>query len=100
MKIHYLCTMQDVKDIESVLSVIRKKMSELENTVSEQGSEIDRLNRLDASHKKEMHEAKQTIKRLETENKKLKEKLSKYEKPQKDSHNSSIPPSQESISSK
>lgn len=87
----------EVKDIESVLKDLTKELGTLKRTVSEQGSEIDRLNRLDSCHKKDMHEAKRTIKKLESENQELKEKLSKYEKPEKDSHNSSIPPSHESI---
>lgn len=91
---------EEVKDIDAVLKSLTKELGNLKKTVSEQGTEIDRLNRLGTSHKKDMHEAKQTIKKLETENKELKEKLSKYEKPEKDSHNSSVPPSQESIISK
>lgn len=91
---------EEVKDIDAVLKSLTKELGTLKKTVSEQGTEIDRLNRLDTSHKKDMHQAKQTIKKLETENKELKEKLSKYEKPEKDSHNSNIPPSQESIRSK
>lgn len=80
---------EEVKDIDAVLKSLTKELGNLKKTVSEQGTEIDRLNRLGTSHKKDMHEAKQTIKKLETENKELKEKLSKYEKPEKDSHNSS-----------
>lgn len=91
---------EQVKDIESVLKCLTSKLGELEKTVSEQGTEIDRLNRLDTCHKKDMHEAKQTIRKLEAENNELKEKLSKYEKPEKDSHNSSVPPSKESIKSR
>ena len=37
------------------------------------------------------------ITRLQKENEELRQKLSKYEKPDKDSTNSSIPPSQETI---
>ena len=40
------------------------------------------------------------ITRLQKENEELRQKLSKYEKPDKDSTNSSIPPSQETIKSK
>lgn len=60
------------------------KLSSMERFVSEQGAEISRLHRI--------------INQKDKENHVLKKRLSKYEEPDKDSHNSSIPPSQESIS--
>lgn len=58
-------------------------MAYLENTVSEQGAEIGRLNRLVDQKDKTIRE--------------LKKRLSKYEEPPKDSGNSSIPPTQDTI---
>lgn len=58
----------------------------MEQTISEQGADISQLHRIINQKDKEIHV--------------LKKRLSKYEKPDKDSHNSSIPPSQESISAK
>lgn len=84
-----------VTDIEEILKELNKKVSSLQDTVSEQGTEISRLNRLDSLHQKDMHAAKMKIAALEKENTELKERLSQYEKPEKDSHNSSVPPSQE-----
>lgn len=87
---------EPVTDIKEILEALNQKVSSLQNTVSEQGAEISRLNRLDSLHQKDMHAANMKIAALETENAELKERLSKYEKPEKDSHNSSVPPSQES----
>lgn len=58
----------------------------MEQTISEQGSDISRLHRI--------------VNQKDREIRILKKRLSKYEAPDKDSHNSSIPPSQESISAK
>lgn len=57
----------------------------MEQTISEQGADISRLNRIINQKDKEIHF--------------LKKCLSNYEVPDKDSHNSSVPPSQESIPS-
>ena len=45
----------------------------------------------------ELTELKAEVSKLRAENIALRERLSRYEKPEKDSHNSSIPPSKESI---
>jgi transposase/uncharacterized coiled-coil protein SlyX len=82
-----------VTDIDTILCELRAKLSSVEHVVSVQGTEIARLNRVISRKDKE-------IAALKRENKVLKERLSKYEKPPKDSHNSSIPPSQEPICSK
>jgi len=58
----------------------------MEQTISEQGTEISRLRCVINQKDKEIHV--------------LKKRLSKHETPDKDSHNSSIPPSQESIQAK
>ena len=82
-----------VNDIMHALSTLQSEMDSLKSTVSEQRIEISGLyRRLDLKDKE--------ILELKRDNKTLREKLSKYEKPEKDSHNSSIPPSQESISSR
>jgi transposase len=75
------------------LSTLQAEVDSLKSTVSEQRMEISGLyRRLDFKDKE--------ILALKRENKTLGDKLSKYEKPEKDSHNSSVPPSQESISSR
>lgn len=58
----------------------------MEETISAQGADISRLHRIINQKDKEIHS--------------LKNRLSKYEEPDKDSHNSSVPPSQESIQAK
>lgn len=83
----------EIIDIYEVLATLTGKISSLEQTISEQSVEISRLNRIINQKDKRIHA-------LEKENKKLMERLSHYEKPDKDSHNSSIAPTQESIKAK
>lgn len=91
---------EQVIDIQEILKSLNAKVSSLQQTVSEQGTEISRLNRLDSLHQKEMHEAKQTIAAQSKEIVDLKERLSKYEKPELNSTNSSTPPTGESFKAK
>ncbi len=91
---------KQVTDINEILKTLNKKMASLQKTVSEQGTEISRLNRLDSLHQKEMHEAKLTIQAQDKEIAELKERLAKYEKPELNSTNSSTPPTGESIKAK
>jgi transposase/uncharacterized coiled-coil protein SlyX len=79
-----------VTDIMNVLTTFRAKTESLEHTISEQRMEISRLNHRLGSRDREILE-------LKRENRLLREKLLQYEKPTKDSHNSSIPPSKEPI---
>lgn len=86
-KVVFLYSMNEqVTDISKILSEMNNKLSSMEQTISEQGADISRLQRIINQKDKEIHV--------------LKNRLSKYEKPDKDSHNSSIPPSQESIPAK
>lgn len=91
---------EQVTDIKEILKSLNAKVSSLQQTVSEQGTEISRLNRLDSLHQKEMHEAKLEIAARDKEISDLKERLSKYEKPELNSTNSSTPPTGESIKAK
>lgn len=77
---------EQVTDISKFLSEMNEKFSSMEQTISEQGADISRLYRIIDQKDKEIHV--------------LKKRLSKYEGPDKDSHNSSIPPSQESLPAK
>lgn len=77
---------EQVTDISKILSEMSHKISSMEQTISEQGADISRLYRIIDQKDKEIHV--------------LKKRLSKYEEPDKGSHNSSIPPSQESLSAK
>lgn len=69
-----------------MLSEMNTKPSLMGQTISEQGADISRIHRIINQKDKEIHV--------------LKKYLSKYEEPDKDSHKSSIPPSQESLSAK
>lgn len=91
---------EQVTDIKEILKSLTEQVVSLQQTVSEQGAEISRLNRLVSLHQKEMHEAKLTIAARDKEIAELKERLSKYEKPELNSTNSSTPPTGESIKAK
>lgn len=91
-----MTVIQDVTDIQDILKGLTADIAGLKQTVSDQGVEINNLRRL-------CTQKDARIAKLENENATLKNKLSKYEKEdntEKDSHNSSIPPSQESIAAK
>lgn len=77
---------ESVTDISQILSEMNNKLSSMEETISAQGADISRLHRIINQKDKEIHS--------------LKKRLSKYEEPDKDSHNSSVPSSQESIQAK
>jgi transposase len=81
-----------VTDIKQVLATFKAESESLHHTISEQRMEISRLNHRLGSKDREILE-------LKKENNQLRQKLSQYEKPIKDSHNSSIPPSKEPIAS-
>lgn len=82
--------MLPVTDIMQLLKAFGEEAESLKQTISEQRTEISGLYR---SLEKKDHD----ILLLKKENKSLLARLSQYEKPEKDSHNSSIPPSKESI---
>ena len=74
---------QQVKDINETLSSLVSEIQSLRNTVDSQYAEICQLNR--------------NADKLLKENRELRKRLEKYEKPPKDSGNSSTPPTKESI---
>lgn len=91
---------EQVTDIQEILKSLNEKVASLQNTVSEQGTEISRLNRLNSLHQKEKHEMKLALAAKDKEIADLHERLSKYEKPELNSANSSTPPTGESIKAK
>ncbi len=76
---------QQVNDISETLAGLLSELQSLRRTVDSQHAEICSLNR--------------NVDKLLKENRELRKRLEKYEKPPKDSGNSSIPPSQEPIKS-
>ena len=86
-------TLPPVTDIMNVLKTFEAHTKSLNHVISEQRIEISRLNYRLGSKDKEILVLKRELKTA-------KEKLSKYEKPIKDSRNSNISPSQEPIASR
>ena len=77
-------------DIEKYLEEFRSEISRQHDTIKDLTDDVARLNRRVESQNVE-------IKSLKSENKDLRDRLSKYEEPQppKNSDNSSVPPSKE-----
>ena len=80
----FVTVKQRVKDINETLSSLVSEIQSLRKTVDSQYAEICKLNR--------------NADKLLKENRELRKRLEKYEKPPKDSGNSSTPPTKESIS--
>ena len=101
-------------DIDEVLRSINQRLRKLEKSDSEKTEEIGRLNRIICQKDKEIHKLKielsttksdlananTRIKELEDENDKKDDSIGSSGKPEKTSCNSSVPPSQESISAR
>ena len=79
----FVTVKQQVKDINETLSSLVSEIQSLRKTVDSQYAEICQLNR--------------NADKLLKENRELRKRLEKYEKPPKDSGNSSTPPSKEPI---
>ena len=81
---------QKVTDISEALLSMTEEMRLMRETIDSQHSEICRLSRLVESNHVELHKRDKRIEELEA-------KLAKYEAPEKNSNNSSTPPSKENI---
>ena len=81
---------EKVTDISEALLSMTEEMRLMRETIDSQHSEICRLSRLVESNHVELHKRDKRIEELEA-------KLAKYEAPEKNSNNSSTPPSKENI---
>ena len=81
---------EQVEDISKTLKYLFKELDSMRQTVDSQHAEICQLNRNKEAQSKQ-------IRALKKENSLLHNRLSKYEQPQKNSNNSSIPPSKENV---
>ena len=81
---------EKVTDISEALLTMTEEMRLMRETIDSQHSEICRLSRLVESNHVELHKRDKRIEELEA-------KLAKYEAPEKNSNNSSTPPSKENI---
>ena len=90
----FLCTFirmkEQVADISKVLQDMTEEMRLLRETVNQQYAEIIKLNR-------NINALNLQIRKKNTELTNLRERLAKYENPDKNSNNSSTPPSKERI---
>ena len=81
---------EQVTDISKVLKSLAEEMLSMRKTIDQQYSEIVRLSR-------NIEALNHQLRKKNEENAKLRERLSKYEHPDKNSGNSSTPPSKESM---
>ena len=81
---------EQVTDIPKVLQDMTAEMRLMRKTIDQQYAEIAKLNR-------NIGALNRQIRKKDEENARLKERLSKYEKPKKNSGNSSTPPSKEQM---
>ena len=81
---------EQVTDISKVLQDMTVEIRLMLETINQQYAEIAKLNR-------NIEALNRQIRKKDEENARLKERLSKYEKPKKNSSNSSTPPSKESM---
>lgn len=79
----FVSVKQQISDISSILVGLSEQLKTMQGTIDSQHAEICSLNR--------------NVDRLLKENRELRKRLEKYEKPPKDSGNSSTPPSKEPI---
>ena len=81
---------EQVTDISKVLQDMTAEMRLMRETIDQQYAEIAKLNR-------NIEALNRQLRKKDEENSRLKERLSKYEKPKKNSGNSSTPPSKETM---
>ena len=81
---------EKVTDISEVLLTMTEEMRLMRETIDSQHAEICNLNR-------NAEALRQEIRSLKKENEKLREQLARYETPEKNSGNSSTPPSKENM---
>lgn len=102
---------RECTDIDDVLRQINSRLRKLEKSDSEKNEEIGRLNRIISKKDVEIHRLKVELAEAKSRIKELEEELEKYRgedgvadgssgKPEKNSSNSSVPPSQESIAAR
>ena len=94
-------------DTDEVLRMINQRLRKLEKSDSEKTEEIGRLNRIIGQKDKEIHSLKidlananARIEELEVDNDDEDDSSDTSGKPEKNSRNSSVPPSQESIAAR
>lgn len=83
---------ESINDIQQAIANLNKEMQSMGEIINHQHDEICQLNRKSEAQLRE-------IRSLKKENTDLRNRLSKYEEPPKNSNNSSTPPSKESFKS-
>lgn len=88
---------QRVTDITDAISSLAKQIESMQKTIDSQHATICQINRNSQGQLKEIRDLKRLLKKERKENEELRERLSKYEEPPKNSGNSSTPPSKEKM---
>ena len=86
---------QEVNDITEVLRELLKQIESMQKTIDTQNATICQINRTGQAQLQKIHNLEKLLEKKNKENEELRNRLSKYENPPKNSGNSSIPPSKE-----
>ncbi|MDE6786795.1 MAG: IS66 family transposase [Muribaculaceae bacterium] len=89
---------QQVNDISAVLRGLSAQIESMQKTIDSQHATLCQINRTSQGQLKEIRDLKKILKKKDKELDELRQRLSKYEEPPKNSGNSSTPPSKERIS--
>ena len=76
---------------------VNEKVTDISETLKEMASELRSMRETIDAQQTEIHALNRNMESLRNENKKLRDRLAKYEKPDKNSGNSSTPPSKEKM---
>ena len=99
--INFVPMKQQVTDISEAIRGLSLQIESMQKTIDSQHATICQINRSSQVQLKENRDLKNKLQKLLDENRKLRERLAKYENPDppKDSANSSTPPSKEPMKS-
>ena len=76
---------------------MNEKVTDISETLKEMTSELRSMRETIDAQQTEIHALNRNMESLRNENRKLRERLAKYEKPDQNSGNSSTPPSKEKM---
>lgn len=91
----FISVKQPVNDITDVLRGLSAQIESMQKTIDSQHATICQINRNGHAQLKKIQTIERMLKKKDKELEELRKRLSKYEKPPKNSSNSSTPPSKE-----
>ena len=86
-----------ISDIFRTFVPVKEKVTDISEALKEMASEMRSMRETIDAQQTEIHALNRNLEGLRNENRSLRERLAKYEKPDKNSGNSSTPPSKEKM---